>query len=80
MNEDGEYGRPIRVGHERERMRAFLGDLPVGSQIASETSGSYYWLVEEMERAGHRPQLAHGNRPKEAVLQQALDFDQLGLG
>src|SRR6266700_1181230 len=59
MNEEGEYGRPIRVGHERERMRAFLEALPVGSQIALETSGSYYWLVEEMERAGHRPQLAH---------------------
>src|SRR6266571_8581320 len=59
MNEDGEYGRAIRVGHDREVFRAFLEDLPPGSQIALETSGSYYWLVEEMERAGHRPQLAH---------------------
>src|SRR5947207_2348419 len=59
MNEDGEYGRAIRVSHERERMRAYLEDLPAGSQIGLETSGSYYWLVEEMERAGHRPQLAH---------------------
>src|SRR6266849_5882241 len=59
MNEDGEYGRAIRVGHDREVFRAFLKDLPPGSQIALETSGSYYWLVDEMERAGHRPQLAH---------------------
>ena len=59
MNEDGEYGRAIRVGHDREVFRAFLRDLPPGSQIALETSGSYYWLVDEMERAGHRPQLAH---------------------
>jgi transposase len=59
MNEEGVYGKAIRVGHERERMRAFLADLPAGSPIALETSGSYYWLVEEMERAGHRPQLAH---------------------
>src|SRR6266849_3860739 len=59
MNEDGEYGRAIRVGHRREQMRAFLAKLPAGSQIALETSGSYYWLVDEMERAGHRPQLAH---------------------
>jgi transposase len=36
-----------------------LAELPVGSEIALETSGSYYWLVEEMERAGHRPRLAH---------------------
>jgi transposase len=59
MNEDGEYGRAMRVGHKRELMRGFLEELPPGSQIALETSGSYYWLVEEMERAGHRPQLAH---------------------
>lgn len=59
MNEEGHYGQAIRVGHQRERMRAFLEELPPASQIALETSGSYYWLVEEMQRAGHRPQLAH---------------------
>src|SRR6266481_1007629 len=59
MNEEGQYGQPMRVGHERERMRRFLEELPAGSRIALETSGSYYWLVEEMERAGHVPQLAH---------------------
>jgi len=40
-------------------MRAFLEELPAGQRIALEASGSYYWLVEEMERAGHVPQLAH---------------------
>lgn len=59
MNEEGGYGKPLRVGHEREKMRAFLEALPAASQIAVETSGSYYWLVDEMERAGHHPQLAH---------------------
>jgi transposase len=59
MNEEGGYGKAIRVGHERERMRAFLEGLPAGQRIALETSGSYYWLVDEMERAGHVPELAH---------------------
>jgi transposase len=59
MDEKGEYGRATRVSHEREAFREFLAKLPSGSQIALETSGSYYWLVDEMERAGHRPQLAH---------------------
>jgi transposase len=59
MNERGEYGRATRVGHDREGFREFLQSLPPRSQIALETSGSYYWLVEEMERAGHEPQLAH---------------------
>jgi transposase len=59
MNQEGYYGKPIRVPHDRERMRAFLETLPAGSKIALETSGSYYWLVDEMERAGHQAQLAH---------------------
>src|SRR5207253_3832926 len=58
-NEKGEYGPAARIGHDREVFHEFLKGLPPGSQIALETSGSYYWLVEEMERAGHRPQLAH---------------------
>ena len=46
MNEDGEYGRAIRVGHDREVFRAFLKDLPPGSQIALETSGvtTGWWM------------------------------------
>lgn len=59
MNQEGGYGKPLRVVHDREQMRAFLQALPAGSKIALETSGSYYWLVDEMERAGHQAQLAH---------------------
>jgi transposase len=59
MNQEGGYGKPIRVPHDREQMRAFLEALPAASKIALETSGSYYWLVDEMERAGHQAQLAH---------------------
>jgi transposase len=59
MTQEGHYGKPIRIAHDREQMRAFLEALPAASKIALETSGSYYWLVEEMERAGHQAQLAH---------------------
>jgi transposase len=59
MNERGEYGRALRVSHDRERFRAFLAELPAGSHIALETSGSYYWMVDEFERAGHQAHLAH---------------------
>ncbi len=52
MNERGEYGRAIRVSHDRELFRRFLSELPSGSPIALETSGSYYWMVDEFERAG----------------------------
>ena len=64
MNERGEYGRAIRVDHDRERFRAFLAKLPPGSQVALETSGSYYWMVDEFERAGHQAHLAHARTAK----------------
>ena len=59
INEKGDYGKAVRVSHELEAFREFLAQLPAQSQIALETSGSYYWLVDEMKRAGHEPQLAH---------------------
>ncbi len=59
IDETGEYGRTIRVGHDREVFRKYLRELPPGSEIALETSGCYYWIVDEMEQAGHHPRLAH---------------------
>jgi hypothetical protein len=59
INEKGEYGPTIQVRHDLETFREFLKELPMGSKIALETSGCYYWMVDEMERAGRLPQLAH---------------------
>lgn len=59
IDEKGIYGRTIRVGHDRTVFRKFLQALPAASQIALETSGCYYWIVDEMEAAGHHPRLAH---------------------
>lgn len=59
IDETGVYGRTTRIGHEREVFRKYLRELPAGSEIALETSGCYYWIVDEMEQAGHHPRLAH---------------------
>src|SRR5581483_10985777 len=67
MNEYGEYGPCDRVGHEREEFRAYLRKLPAGSQIAVETSGCYYWLVDEIAEAGHAPRLAHARTAKQRM-------------
>ena len=64
MNERGEYGAAQRVGHNRQQMREYLSSLAAGSRIALEASGCYYWLVEEMEQAGHQPQLADPGSPR----------------
>jgi transposase len=64
IGENGEYGKPIRVGHEREIFRKFLEMLEPESHIALETSGCYYWIVDEIARAGHHAHLAHATTAK----------------
>jgi len=59
MDEKGQYGPSIRVGHDREVFREYLKKLEAGSDIALETSGCYYWMVDEIAAAGHHPHLAH---------------------
>jgi transposase len=41
-----------------------LAELPPGSPIAVETTGNWYWIIDEMERAGHMPELAHAVKSK----------------
>jgi len=81
MNEKGEYGRTIQVRHDLEMFREFLKELPAGSKIALETSGCYYWMVDEMERAGHLPQLAHALTAKRRMegRHKTNDRDARGL-
>src|ERR1700742_1420007 len=56
--EDGKSSTPVRVEHNRESFRQYLDSLADGSEIAIESTGHWYWLVDEMERAGHIPHLA----------------------
>ena len=69
VNEKGQAGEAMRVAHDRELYREFLARLPPRSTIAVEASGSYSWLVDEMELSGHRPKLCN---PTEAKRRMAL--------
>ncbi len=64
LSEAGEIIEPRRVEHDKEEYRSYLNVLPQGSMIALETTGNWYWLVDEMEKAGHRPALVHAARAK----------------
>ena len=64
VNEKGQAGGALRVNHERPLYREFLARLPPGSAIAVEASGSYGWLVDEMERSGHHPKLCNPHEAK----------------
>src|SRR5512142_2638694 len=69
VNEKGQAGEALRVTHDRQLYREFLARLPPHSSIAVEASGSYSWLVDEMERSGHRPRLCN---PLEAKRRMGL--------
>jgi transposase len=69
VNEKGQVGEAVRVQHERQLYRTFLAQLPARSAIAVEASGNYSWLVDEMEKLGHRPHLAN---PLEAKRRMGL--------
>jgi transposase len=83
VNERGEVSPALRVGHEREQYRQFLERLPAGSQIALEASGHYYWIVDEMEAAGHCPRLVHPLEAKKRMGKTGKKTDKVdanGLG
>lgn len=69
VNEKGRAGEAFRVAHDRSVFREFLARLPAHSAIAVEASRNYSWLVDEMERAGHRPKLCN---PLEAKRRMGL--------
>ena len=64
LDEGGMVTEPERVEHDRDQFRSYLESLPAGSPIAVETTGNWYWVIDEMERAGHVPQLAHAIKSK----------------
>jgi transposase len=64
VNEKGHAGEALRVAHDRRLYRDFLSRLPACSTIAVEATGSYGWVVDEMERAGHRPKLCNPHEAK----------------
>jgi transposase len=83
VDERGEASSAIRVEHDREQYRQFLEGLPAGSQIALEAGGHYYWMVDDMEAAGHHPRLAHPLEAKKRMGKTGKKTDQVdatGLG
>jgi transposase len=58
MDEKGKASTPVRVDHDRQKFRMFLRRLEPGTEVAVEATGSWYWLVDELEEAGLVPHLA----------------------
>ena len=61
---DGHVVREERVEHDRGALRHFLERCEPGSPVAVETIGNWYWIVDEIEAAGCRPNLVHARKAK----------------
>jgi len=64
MDDKGNVCTSRRVEHDLDIFRSYLAELPPGSPIAVETTGNWYWIIDEIERAGHLPELAHAVKSK----------------
>ena len=67
INSKGNTATPVRVEHHRQEYIDFLHTLPAASEIALEATGHWYWMVDEMEKAGHRPHLANPSEAKKRM-------------
>src|SRR5215813_875207 len=61
---DGRLVRERRLAHERGVLQQFLAHCEPGSPVALETVGNWYWIVDEIERAGCLPKLVHARKAK----------------
>ena len=64
VNDKGKSSSGERVNHDRELYRKYLRCLPPNSPIAIESVGNWYWMIDEMEKAGHKPILVNPKRAK----------------
>jgi transposase len=61
---DGRLVREVRIEHDRGVLRQFLERCERGSPVALETTGNWYWIVDEIETAGFVPRLVHARKAK----------------
>ncbi len=61
---DDRLVREERIDHERGALRQFLGRCERASPVAVETTGNWYWIVDEIEAAGCVPKLVHARKAK----------------
>src|SRR5262245_57820226 len=60
---DGEVTQP-RLENDPTRLEQFLADLPRGTRIAIEASGTWGWFVDLVERLGHHAVLSNPKQTK----------------
>ena len=75
LTEDGEVVQQ-RLANDVTRLEEFFGDLPPHTPVAIEASGTWWWLVDLLERLGHDPILSHPKQTK-AIAAARLKNDRV---
>jgi transposase len=75
LTEDGEVVQQ-RLANDVARLEKFFGDLPHHTPVAIEASGTWWWLVDLLERLGHDPILSHPKQTK-AIAAARLKNDRV---
>jgi transposase len=80
-DEKGNRLEEQRFDHEKGVFERFLQRWESGSPVAIETVGNWYWMVDEIERAGMRPQLVQAGKAKlmMAMVNKSDRLDCAGL-
>ena len=64
MDDEGNFGPFIRKENDKNIIKEYLNTLPKGTPIAVESTGNWYWFIDELEQAGLHPMLAHPKKSK----------------
>ena len=64
QQKDGHLLCEKRIEHSRGQITQFLSKWTTGSDVAVETVGNWYWIVDEIEQAGMKPKLVHAHKAK----------------
>jgi transposase len=75
LTADGELTQH-RLPNDPARLEPFFAQLPTPSPIAIEASGTWWWLVDLLERLGHQPVLSHPKETK-AIASARLKNDKV---
>jgi transposase len=63
-NTQGDRLYECRLQHAHGNIRNFVSHWSVGSAVAVETVGNWYWVVDEIEAGGGKPQLVNARLAK----------------
>lgn len=64
--QDRSTGKSVgyRLEHAPGAIRQYLKGCEAGTAVAVEATGNWYWIIDEIEQAGLRPQLVHPRKAK----------------